>query len=164
MYAYLSLFPLVLVDTSPPTIHFCPSDVIKQVELGISSISVRWRPPSAIDISGNVSLVFQSHFSGDGFGVGSTVVTYTFADSSDNEASCIFVVTIQEGKSYTFLIYLLKDGKMTRRAFSVIFQNTLPFCTFTVCVYGSLCPLDPRDIFAPLTIYPAAAPGFNSRV
>ena len=72
--------------------------------------------------------MFQSHFPGDGFDVGSTVVTYTFADSSDNEASCMFVVTIQEGKFYIFLIYLLKDGEMTRRAYSAIFQNTLPFC------------------------------------
>ncbi|XP_072017164.1 hyalin-like [Amphiura filiformis] len=82
------------VDTTPPTLH-CP-DILREIELGISSIPVYWIPPIATDVSGDVSLVEHSHSRGQRFGAGQTNVSYTFEDRSGNRASCIFSVTIDE--------------------------------------------------------------------
>ncbi|XP_072046393.1 hyalin-like [Amphiura filiformis] len=84
------------VDTIPPEVVSCPSDFVRQIELGTHSIPVYWSPPSAIDLSGNISLVSQSHFPGDRFTAGRWTVVYRFADGSGNEVSCSFMILIEE--------------------------------------------------------------------
>ena len=88
-----------LVDTTPPTIHSCPSDIVTTVEVGTPNTHVSWNAPSATDLSGNVSIILQSHFPGDSFAAGKTTVTYVFADYSGNTDTCAFNVGVNEGKS-----------------------------------------------------------------
>ncbi len=99
---------IALVDTTAPTIHSCPSDITLNIETGRSGMSVYWIPPSATDVSGNVSLVSQSHHPGDVFPARNTEVVYVFTDGSNNEARCSFDVTIREGTMTLLLCcYLL---------------------------------------------------------
>ena len=86
------------VDTIPPTITGCPSDIHESAEMGTSHLSVSWVEPSASDVSGDVRLSDVTHSRGDNFPVGSTLVKYTFVDSSDNSASCEFVIHVSLGK------------------------------------------------------------------
>ncbi len=95
MNYYLSLCPSV--DTTPPVIHSCPSDVSLSIAAGRPSSPVYWIPPSATDVSGNVSLVSQSHHPGDSFLVGDTEVIYLFIDGNYNEARCTFHINLREG-------------------------------------------------------------------
>ncbi|XP_072046539.1 hyalin-like [Amphiura filiformis] len=84
------------VDTTPPAIQSCPSDMNLDIEPGRPTTPVSWIPPSATDVSGNVSLLSQSHLPGDSFTPGKTNVVYTFTDGSDNEAHCSFYVNLRE--------------------------------------------------------------------
>ena len=70
----------------------------KTLEVGIPRIQVSWGEPSAGDKSGSVKLVNASHTAGDMFDVGSTRVSYTFTDASNNRVSCEFLVIVSQGK------------------------------------------------------------------
>ncbi|XP_072046397.1 hyalin-like [Amphiura filiformis] len=96
-------------DTIPPEVVSCPSDFGRQIELGTHSIPVYWSPPSAIDLSGNISLVSQSHFPGDMFTAGRWTVVYRFTDGSGNEASCAFRILIEEVDTTPPVIDLCPD-------------------------------------------------------
>ncbi|XP_072046098.1 hyalin-like [Amphiura filiformis] len=84
------------VDSIPPTIHDCPSDIVKEIEVGTSNASVFWIPPTATDVSGNATLVSQSHHPGDTFAATDTSVFYIFVDGSGNENSCSFDIGFNE--------------------------------------------------------------------
>ena len=93
------------MDTTPPTIEFCPNTLTDTIELGLlMDKTVTWIEPRASDISGNVSLASESHLSGDHFMVGRTEVKYVFRDGSGNEALCTFYVTLNTGE-WVFLKY-----------------------------------------------------------
>ena len=87
----------LLVDTTPPSISLCPSDIIKNVEIGVVNVSVNWTQPVATDLSENVTLLNQSHRPGENFTIGRTTVAYRFVDGSNNEAACIFEVLVNQG-------------------------------------------------------------------
>ncbi len=80
----------------PPTIDSCPSDIHTEIEPSRPRKPVYWIPPSATDVSGNVSVVSQTHQPGDLFSSGRTEVVYLFVDGSDNEARCSFHVDVRE--------------------------------------------------------------------
>ncbi|XP_072046099.1 hyalin-like [Amphiura filiformis] len=85
------------VDSAPPNIHDCPSNIIKEIEVGTSSASVFWIPPTATDVSGNATLVSQSHYPGDIFAAtGTSTVVYIFSDGSGNENVCSFNIKFRE--------------------------------------------------------------------
>ena len=88
---------LISVDTTPPTIQSCPSDIDRDIELGSPDTPVYWNPPIATDLSGNASLVSQSHIPGQRLTTGRHLVFYKFQDGSNNEAGCYFNVKINEG-------------------------------------------------------------------
>ena len=69
------------------------------VELGTPNVSVNFTEPSATDLSGNVTLVYQNYYPGDEFPVGTTYVKYVFGDEGGNNATCIFNVTVNTSKS-----------------------------------------------------------------
>ena len=94
---------LLAVDTTQPVIHGCPTDITNDMEFGTSSAPVYWIPPTATDVSGHVSLVSQSSCPGDAFTVGITTVSYIFGDQSGNNASCVFNITMKEGKLFVSL-------------------------------------------------------------
>ena len=54
---------------------------------------VTWTEPTAVDETSAVS-VSQTSSPGNAFGLGTTVVTYTFTDDAGNSAICAFAVTI----------------------------------------------------------------------
>ena len=82
----------------PPQVLNCPQDIEDSNEVGHMSQQVFWTEPHASDLSGNVSLVSQSHTSGDFFGFGKTEVTYTFSDETGNLAVCKFQISLTPGK------------------------------------------------------------------
>ena len=92
-------------DTIPPTIVNCPtSEIASEIEDNSdSATNVSWTEPTATDESGNVTLLIRTHSAGQMFRVGSTTVMYMFADSSNNIASCTFVVTVSRGKHVAFV-------------------------------------------------------------
>ena len=90
-------FLLFSVDNTPPTITSCPLDVALQ-KVDQATLTITWETPTAIDISGYVTLMSQSHSPGDEFDVGRHNVTYAFADDSGNVAYCNFKISVVECK------------------------------------------------------------------
>ncbi len=88
------------VDTDAPVISMCPDSQIVNVPFGSAITPVTWIEPTAFDNSGQQPFVTKSHEPGQNFAVGTTQVTYTFTDSSQNQAQCTFTIT---GK-YDFLM------------------------------------------------------------
>ncbi len=85
-------------DTQPPTVQQCPDDInVIMSKTGATSFKVEWDEPTAVDESGNVTLLFNSHTSGQSFGIGYTSVLYQFVDSSNNMATCRFFVNVKGG-------------------------------------------------------------------
>ena len=86
------------VDTTPPDVLGCPADIHRTTDIGAKQATVTWTEPWAYDKSGNVALLHQTHQSGEEFEIGSTPVSYTFADQSDNFVNCAFIVIVDECK------------------------------------------------------------------
>ena len=57
-----------------------------------------WSEPTVSDNSGSVSLVFNSHDSGNTFGPGENTITYIYQDPYNNRGQCTFTITILECK------------------------------------------------------------------
>ena len=86
------------VDVSKPEIMNCPSDISIDIEVGSGDTPVFWLEPSASDESGNVTVLIKTSSPGDRFGIGTSTVTYLFADPLNNMASCYFKITGQGGE------------------------------------------------------------------
>ncbi len=80
------------VDTTEPTVTFCPQSSTYTVSLDTPSREVTWIEPTATDNSGVAPMVIQSHRSGESFHIGATDVMYLFTDEAGNQASCSFVI------------------------------------------------------------------------
>ena len=76
----------------------CPASISVTVLEGVEGSYVTFDPPTVTDNSGATNFVSSTASSGDYFQVGTTVVTFTYADSSGNEASCSFVVNVLTGR------------------------------------------------------------------
>ena len=85
------------VDPIPPVVT-CPDDIEREVPLNVPSVSVTFPEATATDNSGIANLVDRTHSPGQQFSVGSTTVTYTFEDPSNNRASCSFTILVLAGK------------------------------------------------------------------
>ena len=68
------------------------------MEVGTIVSQVTWNEPFADDASDNITLLIKTHSPGGLFGVGDTSVMYMYTDSSNNIATCNFVVTIAMGE------------------------------------------------------------------
>ncbi len=97
-WMWIYLFHFITVDTVPPQITGCPLDIHKAMELGTTQVQVSWDKPRATDNSGDATLLWSSHKSGESFDVGTTLVSYRFADSSNKTATCEFRIIITQGK------------------------------------------------------------------
>ena len=84
------------MDTTPPVISGCPDHINIIIPFGTPSVTATWTEPTATDNSGMTPTVTQSHRPGDSFPVGTTEVTYTFADMAGNQASCTFAVDVSK--------------------------------------------------------------------
>ena len=85
-------------DTNAPEILECPSNIDGTVEAGSPGSIVTWKEPSAVDVSGNATLLIKTHSPGEFFHVGNTSVSYVFVDYANNMATCRFYVFISMGK------------------------------------------------------------------
>lgn len=85
------------VDTTPPTILQCPSDITAESVINTGGVVVTWVTPTAVDISAVANIISQTAQSGSFFNVGTTEVRITFADASGNTADCVFNVVVIEG-------------------------------------------------------------------
>ncbi|XP_041473393.1 hyalin-like isoform X2 [Lytechinus variegatus] len=79
-------------DSTPPTV-MCPDPINRTVELGQGVINVSFPNANATDFS-VVTLVSQSHTSGDAFSVGETNVTFVFQDEGANIGECSFPISV----------------------------------------------------------------------
>lgn len=95
----ISFFSL-LVDTTPPVISNCPPNLPLVIELGSTGAIATWIEPTATDLSGVVNLVERTHTPGSTYPVGTTFVTYRFADNSGNPAVCSFIITVSTGNEH----------------------------------------------------------------
>ena len=80
-------------DTTPPVIEQL-EDITVTVSSGEVGAIVSWEEPSVSDDSGTVTLVSRTRTPNVFFPVGTTPVTYTYADGSGNTASMTFNVII----------------------------------------------------------------------
>ena len=96
MNLILALFHQIAVDNILPVVA-CINDITQTAGPNTGGAVVSWIEPIATDNSGSVSLIARNRAPGQFFVVGSTEVTYRFADNSGNAASCTFSVIVVEG-------------------------------------------------------------------
>lgn len=91
-------------DETPPEIFDCPEDVVKTKDRNDDDFKVTWTRPMALDNSGeNDLLQSENRPPGSVFDTGSTVVAYTFRDSSGNDAVCRFTVIVSDGSKSKYM-------------------------------------------------------------
>lgn len=78
----------------PPMIENCPSDITETVSQGNTVATASWIEPTATDDSGMTPTRARSHSPGSSFPLGTTSVSYTFADGAGNRATCVFNVIV----------------------------------------------------------------------
>ena len=84
---------LIVLDTLSPVIIACPLDSVIVPDSSDCSPQVFWTEPTAAD---NCTPTLTSDFvPGDNFPVGTTTVTYTAIDESNNSTTCSFDITIE---------------------------------------------------------------------
>ncbi|XP_072016960.1 hyalin-like [Amphiura filiformis] len=86
------------VDTAPPVIANCPSDITITVPTGTTEVAVTWIPPTATDNVTPTSQIstFATNRPNDQFRVGQTLVSYIFRDAAGNENTCSFGAIVFE--------------------------------------------------------------------
>ncbi len=87
-------FTVTINDTQPPTIT-CPASISQETDPGLCSAVVGYATPTASDNCGSASVVCNP-ISGATFAKGITTVTCTATDTSNNTASCSFMVTVND--------------------------------------------------------------------
>lgn len=86
-------FLVTVLDTIVPTVVNCPDDVTVFSSGDVDSVSVNFATLPVFD--DNCEVIITSDFqSGDNFPIGTTTVTFTARDSSDNSVDCSFDVTV----------------------------------------------------------------------
>ena len=78
-------------DVTPPTLSACPQNINVQTE-GTTAIAV-WTVPTATDNCTPNPTVTSNFTSGQSFSIGNTTVIYTAKDSSNNTATCNFIIS-----------------------------------------------------------------------
>ncbi|XP_070579561.1 uncharacterized protein [Ptychodera flava] len=81
------------IDYIKPSIQSCPSDITQYVDRGTDYATVIWIEPESFDNSDHLNFT-SSHRPKDTFGIGTTLVTYTAVDGSNNMATCMFYVHV----------------------------------------------------------------------
>lgn len=92
-------FDVIVTDNIVPVFTGCPTDIIVPATANCKATAT-WTAPVASD---NCTMtVTSSHNPGDEFSAGITTVTYTARDASGNEATCSFLVTVQDTSAPVF--------------------------------------------------------------
>ena len=71
-----------------------PESIVVNTDPGMPTAVASWQQPSATDNSGEPVTISSNFNSGDTFPIGITTVTYTATDTSGNEESATFTITV----------------------------------------------------------------------
>lgn len=97
-------FTVEVTDNQNPTIQNCPANIILPTDAGLCSTVVTWTPPTLNDNCMMGASIASSHLPGTIFPTGTTMVTYTAIDASNNTAlPCNFNVTINDTEDPTIV-------------------------------------------------------------
>ncbi|MDD5151107.1 MAG: HYR domain-containing protein, partial [Flavobacterium sp.] len=94
-------FTVTVTDNEKPIISNCPSNITQTNDTNLCSAVVTWTEPTATDnCTSSGSLVWtKSHTPGSVFPIGTTTVTYTATDASNNISDvCSFDVTVTDSQ------------------------------------------------------------------
>jgi len=94
-----SVCVLDVLDSTPPLINGCLSDLVVNVEEGVSGAAASWLLPEATDACAGTVLVNCQPASGSWFPLGATTVNCVASDLSGNTSTCRFTVTVSESPS-----------------------------------------------------------------
>src|SRR5207237_6662926 len=85
-----------VVDTTPPVITSCPTNVTVYLPLNSTAVSmpVSYSAATATDNCDSSVTIGYSQASGSVFPVGTTTVTVTATDAANNSSTCTFTVTV----------------------------------------------------------------------
>jgi hypothetical protein len=83
-------------DTTAPAIHGLPADI--ETSTATTSAAVTWQDPSATDDTDPNPTVGCVPASGSSFNLGTTTVTCTATDASDNSSTASFKVTVTQAQ------------------------------------------------------------------
>lgn len=86
-------FGVTVIDTTAPSITSIPASIQVTTD-SLSGVPVTWTAPTATDVVDAAPVTTCLPASGSTFAVGTTTVTCTAADASDNQASASFVVDV----------------------------------------------------------------------
>jgi gliding motility-associated-like protein len=86
-------FTVTIVDNQLPVITNCPANMTLAASPTSCNALANWIAPSGSDNCPGV-VVSSTHAPGSSFPVGTTTVTYTATDASNNQATCSFTVTV----------------------------------------------------------------------
>lgn len=99
-FIFYTKIKLNFPDVEVPVISGLPNDIVQ------NTAEVTWSPPTATDNSGSVFLT-TSHEPRSSFSVGTTTVSYTASDSSNNIAIESFTVTIEGNLQLNLLLKVI---------------------------------------------------------
>lgn len=92
-------FQVIVIDNLLPTVTSCPDDITVDAAIGSCSQIVSYETPTATD-NCQASMQMTAGFaSGSDFPIGTTTVTHTFTDPSNNSIECLFNVTVVDNQS-----------------------------------------------------------------
>ncbi|HEY0742921.1 MAG TPA: HYR domain-containing protein [Chryseosolibacter sp.] len=87
-------FNVVVIDNSAPIMSGCPANIQQSLTGAACNVNVSWTPPTFTD---NCAVtVTSTHSPGDQFALGTTTVTYTAQDPSNNTKTCSFNVIVTD--------------------------------------------------------------------
>jgi hypothetical protein len=90
-------FTVTVVDHSAPTITNCPGNITVNTDNNICGARIFYVQPNVNDCNGaSLTINNNNYLSGNIFPLGTTVVTWTATDASNNLTSCSFNVTVED--------------------------------------------------------------------
>ncbi len=96
-------FTITVQDLDAPIYTVTVPNFSTVIDPGTCGSVVTWDEPLALDACDSELTTVSSHQSGDTFGVGSTLVTYTATDDFNNSASIFFNVVVADNEGPTIV-------------------------------------------------------------
>ena len=152
------------IDTEPPVISSCPSDIITSTNPALCTALVTWTEPVVTDDC-DVTLT-SNILSGSQFPVGITEVSYTAKDQYGNTSSCTFSVTVEDRSNPGFDNCIV--GNVVKKAFAgqceamVTWPDPLPKDNCSVNTTSNYASGDVFPLGKTTVIYNSADPAGNT--
>ncbi|XP_071959490.1 uncharacterized protein [Antedon mediterranea] len=96
------MFSVMVLDNENPSFDDCPPNLEFETVVGSINTTVTWTVPSVSDNSNEVITPTSSIQPNTVVAIGTSVVTYTAKDSSNNVAMCSFAITVNAGEAPEF--------------------------------------------------------------